>query len=212
MKISQILSTIGLAAVSLAQTPPGFTPSVETKLEVIFGNKAVSEPGLSFTRQETSRQPTIGTTTPLTGTAYLWMMIDLDALPPTPEKANAILAPSSSTNLANPGAGQPATYLHTVIRDFAPSTSPDASGVYVLQSSQTGPVSWFPPMPPAENPPHPHRYTNLLWEQPGGRAWAIPQGAGNMMQTQKLGFNVSAFQTAAGLANPVRAVWFNVTG
>ncbi|RYP48106.1 hypothetical protein DL768_005959 [Monosporascus sp. mg162] len=196
MKASQILSTAVLAGVSLAQTPPGFTPSVEAKLEVIFGTKAVSEPGLSLTRQETSRQPTIGTTTPLNGTAYLWMLIDLDA----------------STNFANPGAGQPATYLHTVIRDFAPSTSPDANGVYVLQSSQTGPVAWFPPMPPAQNPPHPHRYTNLLWEQPGGRGWTIPQSAGSMLQTQKLGFNVTAFQTAAALQDPVAAVWFNVTG
>ncbi|RYO86114.1 hypothetical protein DL764_009052 [Monosporascus ibericus] len=196
MKASQILSTAVLAAVSLAQTPPGFTPSVEEKLEVIFGTKAVSEPGLSLTRQETSRQPTIGTATPLNGTAYLWMLIDLDA----------------STNFANPGAGQPATYLHTVIRDFAPSTSPNAGGVYVLQSSQTGPVAWFPPMPPAQNPPHPHRYTNLLWEQPGGRGWAIPQRAGNMLQMQKLGFDVAAFQTAAELEDPVAAVWFNVTG
>ena len=50
MKASQIISTAGLAAVSLAQTPPGFTPSVETKLEVTFGTKTVSEPGEAFTR------------------------------------------------------------------------------------------------------------------------------------------------------------------
>ena len=50
MKASQILSTAGLAAVALAQTPPGFTPSVETKLEVTFGSKRVSEPGEAFTR------------------------------------------------------------------------------------------------------------------------------------------------------------------
>ena len=50
MKASQILSTAGLAAVALAQTPPGFTPSVETKLEVTFGSKRVSEPGEAFTK------------------------------------------------------------------------------------------------------------------------------------------------------------------
>ena len=50
MKVSQIISTASLAAVSLAQTPPGFTPSVETKLEVIFGSKAVATPGDAFTK------------------------------------------------------------------------------------------------------------------------------------------------------------------
>lgn len=34
----------------MAQTPPGFAPSVETKLEVIFGSKAVTTPGESFTK------------------------------------------------------------------------------------------------------------------------------------------------------------------
>ncbi|RYP69579.1 hypothetical protein DL771_006016 [Monosporascus sp. 5C6A] len=192
MKASQILSTAVLAAVSLAQTPPGFTPSVTAKLEVIFGTKAVSEPGLSLTRQDLK-------------TAH-----DRDGHPS--ERDCLSVDADCSTNFANPGAGQPATYLHTVIRDFAPSASPDAGGVYALRTTQTGPVAWFPPMPPAQNPPHPHRYTNLLWEQPGGSGWAIPQSAGSMMQSQKLGFNVANFQTAAGLQNPVAAVWFNVTG
>ena len=35
---------------SLAQTPPGFAPSVEDKLEVTFGTKAVTEPGLALTK------------------------------------------------------------------------------------------------------------------------------------------------------------------
>ena len=102
--------------------------------------------------------------------------------------------------------------MHTVIRDFAPSAEADANGVYGLTSQQSGPVAWFPPMPPAENPPHPHRYTNLLWEQPGGAAWAMPQPAASMLQSQKLGLNVQQFQTAAGLDDPISAVWFNVTG
>ncbi|KAI1255746.1 hypothetical protein MGN70_002486 [Eutypa lata] len=187
MKVSQIISTAGLAAVSLAQTPPGFTPSVETKLEVIFGTKAVATPGDAFTKTETAQQPSIGTTTTLNGTAYLWMMIDLDA----------------STTM---------TYLHTVIRDFAPAAEADANGVYPLTTQQTGPVTWFGPAPPAENPPRPHRYTNLIWEQPDGTGWAIPQSASSMMQAQKFGFNVANFQTAAGLEDPISAVWFNVTG
>ncbi|KAJ8131476.1 hypothetical protein O1611_g2148 [Lasiodiplodia mahajangana] len=66
------------------------------------------------------------------------------------------------------------------------------------------------PAPPAENPPHPHRYTNLLWEQPAN--WQIPSAANTMLQNQKLGFNVANFITAAGLSNPIAANYFNVTG
>lgn len=73
MKGSSILSTLALAGVSAAQTPSGFTPVVESKLEVTFGTKSVT-PGLAFAKTETSRQPTIG----LNGTAdgtYIWMLI-----------------------------------------------------------------------------------------------------------------------------------------
>ncbi|KAI1874377.1 hypothetical protein JX265_004585 [Neoarthrinium moseri] len=141
----------------------------------------------------TARQPTIGTSKALNGT-YVWMMIDLDA----------------STNFANPKAGQQATYLHTVLRDFKSSGKTTDSGVYTLTTTATGPVSWFGPAPPAENPPHPHRYTNLLWEQPAN--WAIPQAASTMLQSKRSGFNVTDFQKAAGLSDPVFANYFNVTG
>lgn len=186
------MSALALASVSAAQTPAGFTPAVEQKLEVTFGTKSVT-PGLALTKQETSRQPTIGLSIPANGT-YLWMMIDLDA----------------STNFVNPGAGQPATYLHTVIRDFKASGTASADGISTLKSTATGPVSWFGPAPPAENPPHPHRYTNLLWEQPAN--WQIPAAANQMLQSQKSGFNVPKFITAAGLQNPIAANYFNVTG
>ncbi|KAI0884132.1 PEBP-like protein [Annulohypoxylon maeteangense] len=192
MKGNSILSALALAGISAAQTPSGFTPVVEQKLEVTFGTKSVT-PGLAFAKPETSRQPTIG----LNGTAdgtYIWMLIDLDA----------------STNFVNPGAGQPTTYLHTVIRDFKASGSPSAEGITTLTSTSNTPVAWFAPAPPAENPPHPHRYTNLLWEQPEN--WAIPAAASQMLQSQKTGFNVPKFITAAGLKDPIAANYFNVTG
>ncbi|XDG02524.1 hypothetical protein ABKA04_002139 [Annulohypoxylon sp. FPYF3050] len=192
MKGSSIFSTLALAGVSAAQTPSGFTPVVEQKLEVTFGTKSVT-PGLAFAKTETSRQPTIG----LNGTAegtYIWMLIDLDA----------------STNFINPGAGQPTTYLHTVIRDFKASGTASADGITTLTSTSNQPVAWFAPAPPAENPPHPHRYTNLLWEQPEN--WQIPAAANQMLQSQKTGFNVPNFITAAGLENPIAANYFNVSG
>ncbi|KAI0159962.1 PEBP-like protein [Hypoxylon sp. FL1284] len=192
MKGSSILSALAFVGASVAQTPEGFTPGTEQKLEVTFGTKSVT-PGLALTKAETARQPTIGLSIPANGT-YVWMMIDLDA----------------STNFVNPGAGQPATYLHTVIRDFKASGAASADGITTLTSSAAGPVAYFGPAPPAENPPHPHRYTNILWEQPAN--WQIPAAASRMLQSQKSGFNVPNFVTAAGLSDPIAANYFNVTG
>ncbi|KAI1138474.1 PEBP-like protein [Hypoxylon sp. FL0543] len=192
MKGSTILSALALASVSAAQTPEGFTPVVTQKLEVTFGTKSVT-PGLALQKTETSRQPTIGLNGTASGT-YLWMLIDLDA----------------STNFVNPKQGQPATYLHTVIRDFKASGAASADGITTLTSTATGPVAWFAPAPQPESPPHPHRYTNLLWEQPEN--WQIPAAANQMLQSQKVGFNVPSFITAAGLEDPIAANYFNVTG
>ncbi|KAI1339413.1 phosphatidylethanolamine-binding protein [Xylariaceae sp. FL0016] len=192
MKVSDVIPAILLASSASAQTPAGFTPSVETKLDVTFATKNIATPGQAMTKAETARQPTIG----LSGAngTYVWMMIDLDA----------------STNFVNPKAGTPTTYLHTVIRDFKPSGAASDAGVTALKSTATGPVSWFAPAPPAENPPHPHRYTNLLWEQPAN--WQIPSSANTMLQSQRTGFDVPKFITAAGLSAPVAAIYFNVTG
>ncbi|KAI5865301.1 PEBP-like protein [Durotheca rogersii] len=192
MKAFSILSTLVLAGVAAAQTPAGFTPVVEQKLEVTFGTKSVT-PGLALTRSETSRQPTIGLSIPANGT-YVWMLIDLDA----------------STNFANPAQGQRTTYLHTVIRDFKADGTASVGGVSTLRSTASGPVAWFAPMPPAETPAHPHRYTNLLWDQPAN--WQIPTAASQMLQSQKVGFDVPKFITAAGLGAPIAANYFNVTG
>ncbi|KAI1197671.1 phosphatidylethanolamine-binding protein [Nemania serpens] len=193
MKTANIVSALLLAGVSSAQTPVGFTPVVADKLEVTFGSKNVATGGQPLTKAETSRQPTIGLSGPVNG-SYIYMLIDLDA----------------STNFANPKAGQPATYLHTVLRDLKASGVASPAGVTTLTTTANGPVSWFSPQPPAENPPHPHRYTNLLWVQPAN--WQIPSAANTMMQSQKLGFNVTNFIKAANLGTPIAANYFNVTG
>ncbi|KAI1491394.1 phosphatidylethanolamine-binding protein [Biscogniauxia mediterranea] len=183
------------AGLSGAQTPEGFEPAVEAKLDITFGTKAVETPGTALTKAETAQQPTIAFSGAAADKSYLWMMIDIDA----------------STNFANPSAGQPSTYLHTVLRDFTLTTDTTEG---TLTTTASGPVSWFAPAPAAEVPPHPHRYTNLLWEQPAswGEGGGVPAAAGAMLQSQKLGFDVPAFVEAAGLGAPVAANYFNVSG
>jgi phosphatidylethanolamine-binding protein len=66
------------------------------------------------------------------------------------------------------------------------------------------------PAPPAESPPYPHRYTNLLWEQPAN--WVIPSAVSTKLQNGRSGFSVEDFQKGAGLSNPIAANYFNVTG
>lgn len=47
-ELSSVLLTI--AALASAQTPDGFNPSVSAHLDVVFGSKSVSPPGLTLTK------------------------------------------------------------------------------------------------------------------------------------------------------------------
>ena len=49
MRATAIPWVASLAGFALGQTPAGFEPAVEANLAVIFGDKAVAEPGTSFT-------------------------------------------------------------------------------------------------------------------------------------------------------------------
>lgn len=64
------------------------------------------------------------------------------------------------------------------------------------------------PAPPAETPVHPHRYIELLYEQPTN--FAVPSAFKSAISS-RLGFDHLKFAAAAGLSDPVRANWFNVT-
>ena len=65
------------------------------------------------------------------------------------------------------------------------------------------------PAPPAENPPHPHRYVELLYVQPPN--FAVPATQRAAVQ-QKLGFDVVSFAADAALGSPIAGNYFNVTG
>ncbi|KAL2117917.1 hypothetical protein VTJ04DRAFT_7577 [Mycothermus thermophilus] len=196
--IRSVASTLLLAGVVSAQTPPGFVPEVTEKLEIIFGDKVVQTAGESLTRAETARLPIIGTKdVPLNGTSYLYVMIDIDV----------------PGNFQNPSSAPRRTNLHALITGFTPSpdatiTTEDGSVIYTLvPPAQAGPVPYVGPAPPPENPPHPHQYVSLIYE-------TEPEFAVTRDQVgQTLGFDLLAFVEKVGLVGePVRAGYFNVTG
>ncbi|KAK7992849.1 phosphatidylethanolamine-binding protein [Apiospora saccharicola] len=213
MKLPGVYTLLVLAGLSAAQTPDGFTPSVTPHLDVIFGTKEVT-PGLSLTKSDTARAPTIGLKTEPNGT-YVWMMIDLDA--------KILMLFCHATQIDKP--------LQSQARKTGHLPSHGAEGLQGQRAEDgqrslhaeheghraRGVVCESPSLPlicmltpPAENPPHPHRYTHLLWTQPEN--WVISQAAQTQLQSGKTGFNVASFQKAAGLADPIAGNYFNQTG
>ncbi|KAK4189129.1 phosphatidylethanolamine-binding protein [Podospora australis] len=193
---SSLLATAAFSLGSLVSaqetswTPAGFSPAVAAKLEVIYGTKASTTPGTSYTKAETARQPTIGTSdAPLNGT-YMWLLIDLDV----------------PANFQNPSAGGRRTNLHALITGFK-SSGQTVNGVYTLTSTSTGPITYVGPSPPAENPPYPHKYVSLLYETPGGFTVTRAQVG------QTFGFNLTTFLSTVKITEaPVRANYLTVTG
>ncbi|KAL2152164.1 hypothetical protein VTH82DRAFT_5348 [Thermothelomyces myriococcoides] len=195
-------SALLLAGIVSAQTPAGFEPEVQDRLEIVFGSTVVETPGAELGRSETEQQPTIGVSDePLEGASYLWIMVDIDV----------------PSDFQNPSGSPRTTYLHALITGFTPDsapldgvTTPDGAPIYALAppaQGSAGPVQYTGPAPPPETPPHPHRYVSLLYETEADFA-VTPDQVG-----QTLGFDVAAFAESVGLQSPpVRAGYFNVTG
>lgn len=96
-----------------------------------------------------------------------------------------------------------------MIQDFKPDGQTSAAGVQTLASTAKTPVAYIGPAPPAETPPHPHRYVTLLFEQPEG--FTVPDSQKSQIR-QKIGFNITTFIEAAALKAPVAGNYFTVSG
>ncbi|KAK3359658.1 phosphatidylethanolamine-binding protein [Lasiosphaeria hispida] len=191
MFLQSIASGLLLAGLAAAQaaTPPGFSPEVKERLDVVFGTKVVTVPGTSLAKAETGKQPTIGTSDVALNGTYVWLLIDQDV----------------PSNFQNPSAGARRTNLHALISGFK-ATGQTVNGVFTLASSSTGPITYTGPAPPAENPPYAHRYVSLLYETTSTFTVSRTQVG------QTFGFNLATFVTAAALGKPIRGSYFNVTG
>lgn len=174
--------TLALAATAVvAQTPSEFTPSSNTNLGVSFNSTNVV-PGVLLPVTSTRSQPTISFNTTTSG-PYLLLMVDPDA----------------RTN------GTFVTILHWLQQDLAPSASNGTTKS--LTSTATGYATYRPPAPPAELPARPHRYIQLLFNQPSN--FSIPT-AFQQAVAMRRGFDYAAFVQQAGLGEVLAANYFLV--
>lgn len=148
----------------------------------------------------TANEPTIATTSQLTGTSFMVIMVDLDI--------------PSTTN--------PHTFLHWVQTDLTPSTAASAVSAASNATSATtqaftltntkGTAALVPytqPNPPAQNPLS-HRYTQVLVDTSALSATALATIQAAVQS--KVGFDVATVLQNAGLtANVVAGNSFNVT-
>ncbi|PSN65373.1 PEBP-like protein [Corynespora cassiicola Philippines] len=184
MKFAALLTSLAIAGSALAQsTPPGFSPAVNSTLDVYYGTTYIT-PGLLVKKSSTARAPTIGVTgTTLTGT-YLLAMIDIDVLQN----------------------GRRTTVLHALLQDYKPSGQTQ-NGTNTLTTRANGPSSYFGPAPPAETPPKPHNYVFVLHEQPA--SFRVPS-AHQQAVSSRFGIDWPKFITDAGLSAPLYANYIQV--
>ncbi|KAK4203661.1 CEN-like protein 1 [Triangularia verruculosa] len=185
------------APLALARTPPGFIPSTSNDLIVEYTGFYPSN-GVVVSREITIPQPRIATTTPLNGTSYSILMIDLDIPTNNPPETNTLLhwlqtslTPSTQSTTFN-------------------TTSGSVRGFQLLNTTQTTPVvGYFGPNPPARIPLS-HRYVQILVDTSNiteqGEA-ALREAAATLR-----GFNAESVLEEAGLeGNVVAGNWYNVT-
>ncbi|MCJ1365556.1 hypothetical protein MMC16_004680 [Acarospora aff. strigata] len=130
----------------LAQTPPRFTPSSSTRLNLSFGNISIT-PGLQIGINVPASAPSVAATSALSGT-YLLTIVDPDA--PTPQNPNR----------------------SEIIHLLQPSVSFAQTGPFAAMFSAPAIVPYARPMPPPVSDAH--RYVALLFAQPAN--FTLPAG------------------------------------
>ncbi|KAF2753067.1 hypothetical protein EJ05DRAFT_490472 [Pseudovirgaria hyperparasitica] len=173
-----LLAATSALPLAIAQTPDGFQPAVSDMLSVTFGSTVVS-PAV------TQSIPTLAASGNISG-QYIFMMIDLDV----------------PAQLGNASAGR-VQLLHALV----PGYSFTPNGTLTSSETTSAPAPYIRPAPPAENPPVPHRYVQLLFPQPEN--FSVPDSQQQAVQMRR-GFNTTGFIAAAGLNTPILGNYFRV--
>ena len=199
----------------LAQTPPRFTPSSSTRLNLSFGNISIT-PGLQIGINGECPAAFLRSSS-------LYILIPSSQASLCIGSSNNHSVPASAPSVAATSALS-GTYLLTIVDPDAPTPqNPNRSEIiHLLQPSvsfaQTGPfaamfsapaiVPYARPMPPPVSDAH--RYVALLFAQPAN--FTLPAG---FNATNRMNFNLTNFAAQARLGTPIAANYFlvsNMTG
>lgn len=191
MHFSASILVVVLAGIARAQTPRGFQPSVNTKLDVMFNSTTVRTPGELLSKQTTSSAPQLAISSSAVDAAqsYVFVMLDLDVPPAQGNTTRRIL-------------------LHAMETGFKPTQQQMNNGTVLLATSDSGPAPYLPPGPPATDTVA-HRYVELLFAQPAN----LNVQASDFANTQaRFNFDIVSFGQENGLGEPLAANFFTVDG
>ncbi|KAF1954270.1 PEBP-like protein [Byssothecium circinans] len=191
MHYSSSLLVAALLGVAQAQTPPGFKPEAKNKLEVMFNSTSVNRPGQLLSKAATATQPQLAVSGNAvnSGATYVFVMVDLDV-------------PGQGTNTTR------RTLLHAMNTGLKASAQKMAGGAALLTSTEKGPAAYIGPGPPATDS-IPHRYVEMLFEQPAELAVKATDFADT---SARLNFDINAFAQENKLGTPLAANFFTVDG
>nr|QTE75991.1 ZopL1 [Diffractella curvata]BBU42025.1 putative hypothetical protein [Diffractella curvata] len=188
---TRLVLSIFLLGLSIAQTPPGFTPSCDQNLGVTYPNKAsIIIPGSRLLASDTAIQPRLSAASDVLKEdgKYLLVMLDPDVQFPK-QPTTTIL------HWMEPGFQYNKTSLA-----LTPVSDPEAESV----------ASYAGPHPPIGQI---HRYILLLFWQP--EDYRLPKEFKSFIPADiphRIDFDVVRFVEAAELGKPIAASYFIAEG
>jgi hypothetical protein len=100
--------------------------------------------------------------------------------------------------------------LHAMNTGFKASSQSvqGTNGSVLLTTTESGPASYLGPSPPASDT-IPHRYVELLFQQPASLSVQASQFADT---SARIGFDINSFMSQNGLSQPLAGNFFTVDG
>ncbi|KAF1935411.1 PEBP-like protein [Clathrospora elynae] len=191
MYTSTSLFVAALVGFAQAQTPSGFKPQVDTKLDVIFNSTMVNTAGQQISKAAVASQPQIALASGMVSASetYMFVMLDLDVPPANGNTTRRVLLHAMKTGLK--------------------ATKQKLSGkATLLVSAEKGPAPYLPPSPPATDTVA-HRYVQLLFQQPASLSVKASDFDGSQA---RVNFDIASFMSKNGVSEPVAANFFRVDG
>ncbi|KAH6638935.1 phosphatidylethanolamine-binding protein [Boeremia exigua] len=193
MYLATSLFVAGLAGLAQAQsvTPAGFTPAAMNKLDVYFNTTIVRIPGQVLPKADVAAQPKLAVSTAMANMTetYMFVMLDLDVPPADGTTKRRVL-------------------LHAMNTGFKATQQRIGGGSTLLATSDKGPAAYISPGPPPTDT-IPHRYVELLFQQPADLAVQESDFANT---AARINFDIEAFMTKNRVSAPVAGNFFMVDG